>query len=194
MKKELPSQLLFRKGGIQLEYHEVMTLLGFTRHEWMNRLQLLHSYSKLGKDEKVQEKIEEAIHLADEERKLSNLNIPETFVWILSFNWTYSQFRITFQVQESMPKIWEYDKRIRENLEAVVDALSESAQEMELYEGLLHVKTREEEPVIEMSFVGTFTGWDNLQQIGQKDYVREVKIESLPEKKSRCTIVLACNI
>ncbi|PAD39163.1 Spo0B domain-containing protein [Terribacillus sp. 7520-G] len=176
-----------------MEYHEVMTLLGYTRHEWMNRLQLLHSYSKLGKDEKVQEKIEESIRLADEERKLSNLNIPETFVWILSFNWTYTQFRIKFQVDESIPKIWEYDRKIRENLEAVVDALSYSAQKMELYEGLLHVKTREGEPVIELTFSGAFTGWDNLQMIGQKDYVLEVKIESLPEKKSRCTIVLTCN-
>jgi stage 0 sporulation protein B (sporulation initiation phosphotransferase) len=176
-----------------LEYHEVMTLLGYTRHEWMNRLQLLHSYSKLGKDEKVQEKIEEAIRLADEERKLSNLNIPETSVWILAFNWTYSQFRIKFQVDEKIPSIWEYDRKIRGNLEAVMDELIDSTQEMELYEGVLHVKTKQDKPIIELAFDGKFAGWGNLQMVGQKDCVQEVKIESLPEEKSRCTIVLACN-
>ncbi len=51
-------------------------VLRHARHDWLNKLQLIKGNLDLNKPERVKQIIEEIVHEAQAEAKLSNLKIP----------------------------------------------------------------------------------------------------------------------
>lgn len=56
--------------------HELIHLLSHSRHDWMNKLQLIKGNLTLKKYDRVFEIIDEVVIEAQHESKLSNLRIP----------------------------------------------------------------------------------------------------------------------
>ncbi|MGM2794016.1 Spo0B domain-containing protein, partial [Bacillus cereus group sp. BC91] len=67
--------------------NELIYLLSRSRHDWMNKLQLIKGNLTLEKYDRVFEIIEEMVIEAQHESKLSNLKIPQLAYYFLTFNW-----------------------------------------------------------------------------------------------------------
>ncbi|WP_273832639.1 Spo0B C-terminal domain-containing protein [Guptibacillus sedimenti] len=73
-------------------------VLRHSRHDWLNRLQLIKGNLALDHVDRAKEIIEEIIIQSRQEAKLSNLNAPKLAEYILTFNWCNHLFQLDFEV------------------------------------------------------------------------------------------------
>jgi stage 0 sporulation protein B (sporulation initiation phosphotransferase) len=73
-------------------------VLRYARHDWLNKIQLIKGNLDLNKMDRVQEIIENIVVEAQQEAKLSNLNIPQFASLILTHNWENHSFQLEFDV------------------------------------------------------------------------------------------------
>ncbi|TVP85440.1 MAG: hypothetical protein EA344_05020 [Alkalicoccus sp.] len=69
------------------EAHKVVEALRHYRHDYLNDIQLIKSYTALGKTEKVNQVIDRISRKAEQESRLSSLNAPQLSEFLLTYNW-----------------------------------------------------------------------------------------------------------
>lgn len=80
----------------------IVEVLKHSRHDWLNKLQLIKGNLDLNRMERAKEIINEIVIEAQQESKLSNLNIPNFASLLLKSNWESHLFQLEFEVlQES---------------------------------------------------------------------------------------------
>lgn len=77
-------------------------VLRHVRHDWLNKLQLIKGNIDLNKIERVREIINEIVLEAQNDSKLSNLNIPRFTCLLLTHNWDNYPFQIEFEVMNDL--------------------------------------------------------------------------------------------
>ncbi|WP_066292900.1 sporulation initiation phosphotransferase B [Bacillus sp. FJAT-29937] len=80
---------------------DVIEVLRFARHDWLNKIQLIKGNLALNKIDRAKEIINEIVVEAQAEAKLSNLNIPQFASLLLTYNWENHSFQIEYDVMES---------------------------------------------------------------------------------------------
>ncbi|MEK3645788.1 Spo0B C-terminal domain-containing protein [Aeribacillus sp. FSL M8-0235] len=71
----------------QRERWSIVDALSHSRHDWMNKLQLIKGHLSLKKYDRVKEFIDEIVVEAKQESKLCNLNMPSFAELLLTYNW-----------------------------------------------------------------------------------------------------------
>lgn len=80
----------------------MIEVLRHSRHDWLNKLQLIKGNLDLNRIDRVKAIIDEIVIEAQHETKLSNLHIPIFASLLLKANWENYLFRIEYEVlQES---------------------------------------------------------------------------------------------
>ena len=177
-----------------MKEQEMIDLLRHYRHDWLNELQLLIGYVQMGKIDKVEEKLKENVSSAQEERMLSNLNVPKTALWMISFNWRYDNFRIKYNVGTLNKDISEKDKELHNLLEALMQLLTQYGEIMELYQGNINIFQEQELVKCMVSFVGTFNESDKLvEQLKQLDGNPSVTTSLNSDELNKYTITWVLN-
>ncbi|MCE4046894.1 MULTISPECIES: Spo0B C-terminal domain-containing protein [Bacillaceae] len=77
---------------------ERIEFLRHVRHDWLNKIQLIKGNMALNKKDRVEEIIDDIILEAQQEAKLSNLDIPAFATKILTSNWENYSFRLEYEV------------------------------------------------------------------------------------------------
>ena len=77
-------------------------VLRHARHDWLNKLQLIKGNLDLNKLDRVREIINEIVIEAQNESKLSNLNIPQFASLLLTSNWENHSFQLEFEVIDEL--------------------------------------------------------------------------------------------
>lgn len=77
---------------------DVIEVLRYARHDWLNKIQLLKGNLALNKIDRAKEIINEIVAEAQAEAKLSNLNIPQFASLLLTYNWENHSFQIEYDV------------------------------------------------------------------------------------------------
>ncbi|WP_445490147.1 Spo0B C-terminal domain-containing protein [Niallia sp. 03133] len=72
--------------------------LRHVRHDWLNKIQLIKGNLALNKEERVKEIIEEIIMESQNEARLSNLEIPQFALLLLTSNWKNYSFQLEYEV------------------------------------------------------------------------------------------------
>jgi len=67
--------------------HKIVEALRHYRHDYLNDIQLIKSYTALGKTEKVNQVIDRISQRAEQESRLSSLNAPGLAEFLLTYNW-----------------------------------------------------------------------------------------------------------
>ncbi|MFQ3542639.1 Spo0B domain-containing protein [Halobacillus rhizosphaerae] len=116
----------------------IISLLRHKRHDWMNQIQLIQGYASLGKQDKLLEQLDEIKEEAEQERRLLNSQAAAFSIWLLSFNWTYSQYRLTFFMKDEVD-LSSHDLDITAYGRRMIELMTEHNVEGELYEGSLHI-------------------------------------------------------
>ncbi len=77
---------------------DTIEFLRHVRHDWLNKIQLIKGNIALNKKERVDEIIDDIILEAQQEARLSNLDIPAFATKILTSNWENYSFRLEYEV------------------------------------------------------------------------------------------------
>lgn len=73
-------------------------ILRHSRHDWLNRIQLIKGNLDLNKLERVKAIIDEIVIEAQHEARLSNLRMPKTAELLLTCNWVTRPFKLEYEV------------------------------------------------------------------------------------------------
>ncbi|MCT2537965.1 sporulation initiation phosphotransferase B [Aquibacillus koreensis] len=179
-----------------MKEEETVNILRHYRHDWMNQVQLLMGYASMGKLDKVQDKLRESVESAERERKLQNLNIPRTTIWLMSFNWHYDNFRIEYNVETEDKEQSINDQLLHSQFLGIMDVFSKYGMKFELYHGTITIRPSMQikGAEINLSFSGAFEQIDRLKQaIIEKDDKYKLKIEQLSNGTYACNISWICS-
>lgn len=77
---------------------DTVAMLRHVRHDWLNKLQLIKGNIDLNKIDHARRIIDEIVIETQNETKLSNLDMPQLTVMLLTHNWCNYAFRIEFEV------------------------------------------------------------------------------------------------
>ncbi|MBY0123944.1 sporulation initiation phosphotransferase B [Bacillus sp. S/N-304-OC-R1] len=77
---------------------DVIEVLRYARHDWLNKIQLIKGNLALNKIDRAKDIINEIVAEAQAEAKLSNLNIPQFASLLLTYNWENHSFQIEYDV------------------------------------------------------------------------------------------------
>jgi stage 0 sporulation protein B (sporulation initiation phosphotransferase) len=77
---------------------DIVKVLRFARHDWLNKIQLLKGNLSLNRIERVQDIIDEIVVEAQQEARLSNLNLPNFAALLLIANWKQYYFTLEYEV------------------------------------------------------------------------------------------------
>lgn len=84
---------------IKKEWNTV-DVLRQVRHDWLNKIQLIKGNIDLNKIDRTKEIINEIVIEAQNETKLSNLNLPLFTEFILTHKWENGSFQLEFEVMD----------------------------------------------------------------------------------------------
>lgn len=98
-------ELVDNKGNI-------INILSHSRHDWLNRIQLIQGYLSLNDIEKVNELIHTFTEESKKETAVSNLAMDSFVSYILTFNWENHPIMLDYEVEGSVRKLAMYDKEM----------------------------------------------------------------------------------
>ncbi|QED48779.1 sporulation initiation phosphotransferase B [Cytobacillus dafuensis] len=78
----------------------MIEVLRYARHDWLNKIQLIKGNLALNKIDRAKEIIDEIVVEAQQEAKLSNLNIPQFASLLLTYNWENHLFQVEYDILE----------------------------------------------------------------------------------------------
>ncbi|MGJ9457092.1 Spo0B domain-containing protein [Oceanobacillus sp. CF4.6] len=113
---------------------EVIHVLQHYRHDLMNRLQIVQGYLSMGKTEKAEEKLYEVLNFYNEERKLMSLNVPAFMLWILEFNSSFENFRLTYKIHAEYKNVHISDSILLEQCQEIMEFCIKELDPLVLYQ------------------------------------------------------------
>jgi stage 0 sporulation protein B (sporulation initiation phosphotransferase) len=77
---------------------DIIEVLRHSRHDWLNKLQLIKANLDLDRIDRAKKVIDEIVIEAQHEMKLSNLALPKFAALLLKTNWENHSFRLEYEV------------------------------------------------------------------------------------------------
>lgn len=109
---------------------DILQILGHSRHDWLNFVQLIKGNLDLKKYDRLEEIIQETIQQTQNESKLSNLQLPQFASELLLFNWENSyNFQIEFEVVGPTQNLAQFEGSLIKWLDDFSFVLNESCQQ-----------------------------------------------------------------
>ncbi|MCH1626550.1 sporulation initiation phosphotransferase B [Fredinandcohnia quinoae] len=87
-------------------------VLKHSRHDWLNKIQLIKGNLTMQKIDRVHAIIEEIVIDAQNESKLTNLQLPLFAAFILTYNWESRKCRVDFEVLSESRDLSNHDEVI----------------------------------------------------------------------------------
>lgn len=91
---------------------ELLHLLGHSRHDWMNKLQLIKGNLSLQKYDRVFEIIEEMVIEAQHESKLSSMKVPHLAYDLVTFNWKSKYITLEYEILGNVKDLSHFDQKL----------------------------------------------------------------------------------
>lgn len=150
---------------------EVIKLLQHQRHDLMNHIQILQGYLSMKKEDKVNLKLNDLIDGLNEERKLMNLETPAFNLWVIKFNYSHQNIRLSYNIHTTTA-LNGLDKQILNKCDQVVGIIGASAENSELYELILDLDKKDEKVALIFSIKGYFKDekelLNGLEKLGEQ--------------------------
>lgn len=112
-----------------------------TRHDWLNKIQIIKGNLELNKIDSVKGYIEEIIIESQQDARLSNLKLPKLSELLMTANWNNWKFECEYEVieaSEGFPQldqlIYEWTNRYFHMLEKQLDPFTENILTVTLYQ------------------------------------------------------------
>lgn len=179
-----------------MDSKETINLFDHRRHDQMNDLQLLLSYTAMGKIDRVEKILREKVNEANQERKLSNLNIPETALWVMSFNWNHDDIRLAYEIKLEKTDLSAYDDQIKRTSQRVIETIRLFFVPFYLYQLSFFIESpAKEKAVAEVKLIikGEFQSIEHLEeQLKQISELEKVILTEEGKENTICTVSWNC--
>ncbi|WP_053219037.1 Spo0B domain-containing protein [Virgibacillus senegalensis] len=176
-----------------MEPEKVVELLSHYRHDWMNTMQLIGGYASMGKLEKVKEKVNQVSAEMEKERRIASAGLPQTALWVISFNWHHINFRLDYDISLDSQGYSIYDEEIVSRLNSLVKVIGRYTNNMEMYDGKFTLHSDEtDQLVVFLEFSGVFDEpgkmYEELSELDERFIVSMSEAE-----KNKCTVKWVCS-
>ncbi|WP_217586844.1 Spo0B domain-containing protein [Lentibacillus saliphilus] len=174
---------------------DVIDVLSHYRHDIMNQLQLIQGYLSMGKLESVQEKMTQYIEQLHSESKLVNLGLPGFALWLIRFNSTHTNYRLTYSIygdQQSIRSSF-IDDQLVFACSTVIHTFQEITDDDTLYHGHLSLSWDDinKQYQVHISLNDVFEKSAQLEKALQ--HVLPSVIVHKEEQQLSCTITIESN-
>lgn len=150
---------------------EVVNILRHYRHDLINKLQIVHGYLTMKKYDKLGQTLDELFKELDEERKLLHLGIPQFTLWVVCFNTSYSNFRLSYKIHTNTALPKEMDTYAVSVSQSIMKILEQCCKPFELHEMNLEISEKHSEFLFEFHINGILSDINSLIR-NEKDKVR----------------------
>lgn len=138
-------------------------LLRHSRHDWLNKIQLIQGNLALGKMDRVSGLIEEIIIDAKQEAKVSNMDMPCLAELLLTGNWLHYTFELGYEMIDDIRGFATYDSSLTGFVRDFFDALNEQLTGSSVHTLIVILSGSEEAPLrIGFDFQGHVDNLDCL--------------------------------
>lgn len=158
-------------------------LLSHSRHDWLNKIQLIKGNLSLNNIDRVKEIIDEIVVETRQESKLSNLNIPQFAALLLTYNWEGHSIHLEFELLEGKK---EEQKNVNDEVltnwtSTFLDNLNKSIKEFHENHLSVTIEIQEEGIGFFFDFRGIITTMEQLTAFLQKQSMVSPIIHELSE-------------
>ncbi|MCA1031906.1 sporulation initiation phosphotransferase B [Bacillus timonensis] len=176
-----------------MENNRIVDLLRHSRHDWLNKIQLIKGNLALNKLDRVKDIIEEIVIESQNESKLTNLQAPNLAAFLMTYNWETHKIRMEYEVLGDLFNLSHYDIEITQwcknfmlSLDKAVDSIADN-----------HISITIEVNTQDVRFIFDFSGIINhkeeiqnwLEQSNDSSTCIEVK-SSIVQKNELTVIVM----
>jgi stage 0 sporulation protein B (sporulation initiation phosphotransferase) len=172
---------------------DTIELLRHTRHDWLNKIQLIKGNLSLNKIDRVKEIIDEIVLETQLESKLSNLNIPQFASLLLTYNWESHSIHLEYEILEGSNFTKSYQIDDDHLTSWTNDFLVELDKSIKAFhENHLSVTIEGQQTGIGFffDFRGIITDIEQLQSFLQQQSSIEAKIHELSEQELSLEVFL----
>ncbi|WP_349408015.1 Spo0B C-terminal domain-containing protein [Pseudalkalibacillus sp. SCS-8] len=150
---------------------DTVDLLRHARHDWLNHLQLIKGNLALDRTDRAQEIIEQVVHEAKNEAKVSNLHMPRMAELLLTYNWQQNAFRLDYEVIGKERDLSEYDNPLYNWTSAFLTQLGKVIECEAEPHLMITIQLLEEKARISFDFAGklNLAEFENAQKDLQAD-------------------------
>lgn len=147
-----------------LTENKLVDLFRHSRHDWLNAIQLIKGNLALNHVDRAKEIIDDLIMKSKNEAKLSNLEIPKTAVYLLTYNWYSHQFKLDIEVVGDHGYLTSLDNAILSMSQSVFELFDKHSSSRSENHVLYTIQLIDEEKFISIDFSGKL---EDVQQLVQ---------------------------
>ncbi|KAA0549255.1 sporulation protein [Bacillus sp. BGMRC 2118] len=141
----------------------VVDVLRHSRHDWLNKLQLIKANIDLNRIDRVKDIIEEIVIETQNEAKLTNLQLDKFAGFLMTYNWECHNFSFEFEVLGNAINLSSYDEQLVTWCDEFFIVLDESVLNAGENHLSLSIDTEASDVRFFFDFSGTITNSRRLQ-------------------------------
>ena len=138
--------------------------LKFARHDFLNELQLMLLYMDLGKIPEARRALMEATDRMHHTSMLEKLRLPETEIWLSTFEWRHTVYSKKLQCDIIAGSRAVNDRALADYLESLICTVNEVVDPMDEYIVHIAVKATDKDWSIRLTIDGTLNGSPTIPQ------------------------------
>ncbi|MBM7660668.1 stage 0 sporulation protein B (sporulation initiation phosphotransferase) [Bacillus mesophilus] len=169
----------------------IVDILRHSRHDWLNKLQLIKGNLALDRTDRVKEIIEEIVIETQNEAKLTNLQLPQLAGYLLTYNWDSHHFYLEFEVLGHTYNLEKYDELIKDWCEKFFTVLDQSVRNIGENHLSISIHPTETEVRFFFDFSGIITDTGSLSEWLKSSYGDEaIRITEVNVNEQELTVEL----
>ncbi|MBM6619736.1 sporulation initiation phosphotransferase B [Bacillus suaedaesalsae] len=156
----------------------VVDVLRHSRHDWLNKLQLIKANIDLNRIDRVKDIIEEIVMETQNEAKLTNLQLDKLAGFLMTYNWECHNFSLEFEVLGNTVNLSSYDDEMVTWCDTFFTLLNESVLNAGENHLSLSIHTEDSDVRFFFDFSGTITDSQRLHDWLQSQVSNNIPVSS----------------
>jgi len=169
---------------------DVVEILRHSRHDWLNKIQLIKGNLALNKLERVKEIIEEIVREAQQEGKLTYLKANGFAELLMTYNWEARRFTLEYEVLGDVCDLSACDEALTDWCEKFLRILEEQAATNESNHLSISIETEDGKVKIFFDYTGRLADTNTLTKWLSRHSNELVTVESFNVNHDEMTVFL----
>ncbi len=157
----------------------VAETLKFTRHDFLNDLQIILMNIDLGNPEKARESLLKTTEKLKQHSALALLGLPKTEIWLTAFDWSYPSFTKRLTCRATSPITHVNDEDLVYSLQTIIEKIEHELDVFSVYTAYIDVFSTENDWAITIQVTGNLPNANDQLLEKEAFLVEERLVENL---------------
>lgn len=179
-------------SGTRMEKHwRIVDVLRHSRHDWLNKIQLIKGNLTLNKIERVYEIIDEIIGEMQQETKLTNLKAVQFAEWMMTYNWQTRLISLEYEVLGDECDLSSYDEDLTTWSSNFLNLMEQQADTHDENHMSISIEVLSEEVKLFFDYSGTIKDKDIIVQwLREHRQQAAIHLESFDIHNNEMTVLI----